>query len=274
MKIFKHIILPVLLAISIVIPFSSEAQTTTPCNGAIINGACVAGVTPTACANQLFSQGNGIETCAVVVGGQYVTATFSNVDHSAPVVTTSPTCNGPIVNGLCRAEVTAAQTSCVAGSLRTDTNGIQTCQVLLNGQYTTINVCTGTETEGPCRPERINLQAAIEAARQRTLTSGRQCRAEANNFPSIDPNTGLTNAMFYFTICEGEIGFNPTDYVTGANRDNPTTSPTTPRPTTPTTGSNTSTGTTGAGSTNAYVAGMIQLINSFLENARRLYGTR
>src|SRR6185436_20751741 len=115
MKNIRTIIFPILITLFFIIPSISNAQTS--CDGAIINGVCNAQVTPGACANSLFAQTNGTETCQVIVNGQYITATFSGVDHSAPVVTHSASCSGPVVNGLCRSEITSAQSSCIAGTL-------------------------------------------------------------------------------------------------------------------------------------------------------------
>ena len=271
MKIAKIILL---IGFVVFLPKQSFAQNAS-CTGALVNGTCYANVTPLACANELFSQSNGTETCSVNVGGTYAIATFSNVNHSVSV-TTSPSCSGPIVDGVCRPEIESAQDSCMQGSIRQDSSGNRTCQVLLNGRTTTINVCTGVETSGPCRAERINMQTAIEAARQRSILSGQNCRAQANFFPGIDPNTGLSGSLFYFTICEGEFGFNDADYSRGTGSVG-------------TQGGGvrqvaTSTGQQGGSSgrsnsfsrtiqsADAYVVGILNLTAQFIENAKRLYG--
>jgi hypothetical protein len=271
MKIAKIILL---IGFVVFLPKQSFAQSAS-CTGALVNGTCYANVTPLACANELFSQSNGTETCSVNVGGTYAIATFSNVNHSVSV-TTSPSCSGVLVNGVCRQEIGNADNSCLPGTTTQGPNGSQTCQAIVNGQPSTINVCTGAETSGPCRAERINMQTAIAAAQQRSLLSGQQCRAQANFFPGIDPNTGLSDSLFYFTICEGEFGFNDADYSRGTGSVG-------------TQGGGvrqtaTSTGQQGGSSgrsnsfsrtiqsADAYVVGILNLTAQFIENAKRLYG--
>ncbi len=261
---------------------NAQSADVSNCLGAVVNGVCNANISVSVCANgSTFEQPDGTITCQVPINGQWVVASFNEKVGTirTPIVTSSPDCAGPVVNGVCRTEIANAQNNCIAGTIQTDASGNRSCQVLLNGQYTTTNICTGTETTGPCRAERINLQAALEAARQMSLATGRQCRAEFSSFPTIDINTGLSNG-FYQTLCEGDFGFNPTDYANGIGPVRPTTPSQGTRPTNipeSTRPENTGGMTTinvGASTNSAYISGLMEIINRFLENARRLYGTR